>query len=227
MPHPTQPEPPQPGWRRLGNRVEGRVLAIGLALALASTGALTATWTLNPDLARLIGAVVVSNIMFGFAAGLSVGYAAHLSHALVIPVNMLVETVVVLLFYPLFVLGWNRASATGPLQRLVQRTVRMAERHQERIRRYGLPGLLLFVMVPFWMTGPVVGCAIGHMLGFRARTNLTVVLTGSYLATFGFALLLKGLEDRLAQVGAWAPLLLVAIIIGVAVAGHFLRPPEK
>ena len=47
------------------------------------------------------------NLLIGPGAGMSFGYASGMSHLQVVPLNMLVETLHVLVFYPLFVLSWR------------------------------------------------------------------------------------------------------------------------
>jgi hypothetical protein len=42
------------------------------------------------------------NLVIGRAAGLSFGYASGFGHAQVVPLNMLVETIQVLIVYPMF-----------------------------------------------------------------------------------------------------------------------------
>ena len=79
-------------------------------------------------------------------------------------------------------------------------------------------GLLAFVCLPFWMTGPVVGCAIGFLLGLRTWVNLTVVLAGTYLAIGGWALLLRELHARVAEYSVFGPMVLMALIVLIAVA---------
>lgn len=145
------------------------------------------------------------------------------SHGVVVPFNMLVETVLVLLFYPLFVFSWRRLVEVRGLSKIISRTTRAAEANRETIQKYGVIGLLVFVWFPFWMTGPVVGCAIGFLLGLRTWLNLTVVLAGTYLAIGGWALLLRVLHARVAEFSVFGPMALVALIVLIGVAGHLMQ----
>ncbi|MBT8129950.1 MAG: small multi-drug export protein, partial [Gammaproteobacteria bacterium] len=91
------------------------------------------------------------------------------------------------------------------------------------VRRYGIIGLLAFVWLPFWMTGPVVGCAIGYLLGMSPWLTIVVVLTGTYIAMGGWAFLMFDLHNRAAEFGSWAPLLLIGLIILIVLAGYWLK----
>ncbi len=154
---------------------------------------------------------------------MSFGYAVNLSHGVVVPVNMLIETILVLLFYPLFVFSWRHLVEIPGLSKIIKRTSRVAEAKRETIRKYGMIGLLAFVFLPFWMTGPVVGCAIGFLLGLQTWVTLTVVLAGTYLAIGGWALLLRELHVRVAEYSVFGPMVLTALIVLIAVAGYLLH----
>ena len=210
-------------WIRLLHSEEGRVLAIGLVLSLLCLSGFALSWLWSPPLSQLLVAMTATNILFGRAAALSFGYAVNLSHGVVVPVNMLIETILVLLFYPLFVFSWRHLVEIRGLSKIIKHTTRAAEANRETIRKYGMIGLLTFVCLPFWMTGPVVGCAIGFLLGLRTWVNLTVVLVGTYLAIGGWALLLRELHARVAQYSVFGPMVLTALIVLIAVAAYLLH----
>jgi len=158
---------------------------------------------------------------------MSIGYAGGYGHALVIPVNMWVETVLVLLFYPVFVLSMRKLVVFPKLKRILESTQQAAEHHQDRVRRYGIVGLFVFVWFPFWMTGPVVGSAIGYLLGFPAWLTLSVVLASTYIAMGGWAYLLFDLYTRASALGPLAPLVIIGLILIMIFAGYRLNRRGK
>ena len=81
-------------------------------------------------------------------AGSSVGYAAGFGHLLVVPLNMFIESVLVLIFYPLFVLSWRNLVVSKRLGSYMKRIRRRAERHEALINRFGIIGLFAFVWLP-------------------------------------------------------------------------------
>lgn len=199
---------------------EGRVLLAGLLLTV--TGlllmALVATW--SPRISRMIGALAFSNIIFGRAVSMSIGYAAGYGHSLVLSVNMVTETILVLLFYPVFVFSVKKLVVFSWSRKLLEHTNTAAIRHKDKVRKYGVIGLFTFVWFPFWMTGPVVGSAIGYLIRFPAWLTLTAVLAGTYIAMVAWALFLFDLQKRMAVFGGWAPALLVGIIIAIVALGY-------
>jgi uncharacterized membrane protein len=222
-----QEKPPRPVWRQLFRTTEGHILLLGITVALAGlvVMGLVAFW--SPQASRMIGAMTFFNIVFGRIVSMSIGYAGGFGHALVIPVNMWVETVLVLLFYPVFVFSMRKLVVFPKLKRFLGRTRAAAERHHDKVRRYGIAGLFIFVWFPFWMTGPVVGSAIGYLLGFPAWLTVSVVLTGTYVAMGGWAYIMFGVHSHAAMIGPWAPALLVAVIILFVVAGYWLNRRGK
>jgi len=224
----TAPEhPPRPAWRQLFKTTEGRILLLGIATAFVGliVMGLVAFW--SPQSSRMIGAMTFSNIVFGRAVSMSIGYAGGYGHAIVISVNIWVETVLVLLFYPVFVFSMRKLVEFPSLKRFLERTREAAEHHRDKVRRYGIIGLFAFVWFPFWMTGPVVGSAIGYLLGFPTWLTISVVLAGTYIAMGGWAYLLFGLQTRAAVFGPWAPVMIVGLIILMIVAGYWLNRHEK
>ena len=224
----TSPEQqPRPAWRKLFKTTEGRILLIGIAIALIGlvVMGLFAFW--SPQTSQMIGAMTFSNIVFGRAVSMSIGYAGGYGHIIVVAVNIWVETVLVLLFYPVFVFSMRKLVVFPSLKRFLERTHEAAERHREKVRRYGIIGLFIFVWFPFWMTGPVVGSAIGFLLGFPALLTISVVLIGTYIAMAGWAFLLYGLHTRAAVFGPWAPALIVVLLVLIVLAGYWLNRRGK
>lgn len=225
--HPAVPHLSRPAWRQLFLTTEGLILLLGIIIALAGifVMGLVAIW--SPQTSSMMGAMSFTNIVFGTIVSMSIGYSAGLGHTVVILVNMWVETVMVLLFYPVFVFSMRKLVTFPRLGRLLENTQAAAERHHETVRRYGVVGLFLFVWFPFWMTGPLVGCVIGYLLAFPAWLTLIVVLAGTFVAMVGWAYLLFDLYTRAAVLAPWAPVLIIGLVILFILAGYLLNRRGK
>ena len=224
---PAVERPPRPAWRKLFRTTEGRILLLGIAIALAGLIGMGVVAFWSPQTSEMMGAMSFTNLILGTVVAMSIGYTSGYGHALVIPVNMWVETVVVLLFYPVFVLSMRKLVEFPRLKRFLERTQGAAERHHDKVRRYGIAGLFIFVWFPFWMTGPVVGSVIGYLLGFPAWLTLSVVLAGTFMTMVCWAYLLFGLYTRAADFGPWAPVLIVGLIILIILAVYWLNRRGK
>jgi uncharacterized membrane protein len=218
---PNRERSPRPAWRQLFKTTEGRILLLGIAVALVGFAVMGVVAFGSPQTVHMIGVMSFTNIVFGRAVSMSIGYAGGYDHALVVSTNMWVETVLVLFFYPLFVFSTRKLVVFPSMKRLLDRTQAAAEHHHDRVRRYGIVGLLVFVWFPFWMTGPAVGAAIGYLLAFPARLTLSVVLIGTYIAMLGWAWLLFGLYTRAAVFGPWVPALIVGAFIVIALVSYW------
>lgn len=133
----------------------------------------------------------------------------------------------VLLFYPVFVFSMRKLVEFPRLGYFLQRIQAAAERHHVMVRRYGIVGLFAFVAIPFWMTGPLVGSAIGYLLGFPAWLTLSIVIAGNFVTITGWAYLLFGLYNRAAVFGPWAPVLIIGLIILFILASYRLNRRRK
>jgi uncharacterized membrane protein len=232
---PQVPEEPQQAAPELNserrNRVkrtlltssEGRLLLAGVAFAFAYTLWLGVQLLFSPEQSQVLIGMTATGVMFGRAAGLAFGYSLGLGHSTVIPICMVIETILVLIFYPLFVFSWRHLLVVKWLKKTLERIHNAAEVHKEKIQRYGIVGLFIFVWFPFWMTGPVVGCVIGFLLGLRVWLNMTIVLAGTYVAIFGWAFFLSQFHDRVASYSSYAAMVLMALLVIIIIMGHLLH----
>lgn len=218
----TDPAPESPPFSLIAS-TEGRILFAGLTLAVLLVLAFGIGWHLFPDSILVYAAMTGLNLIIGRAAGMSLGYASGLGHAQVVPVNMLVESIQVMVVYPLFALSWRKLIMFRPLQHYAARMYLTAESHGGLVRKFGIAGLFVFVFVPFWMTGPVVGSIIGFLIGLRPWVNLVVVLVSTYVAIGIWALLLNELSAWAATFNRLAPYALVLAIVLIIVAANFLN----
>lgn len=222
LPEPQEETTASPKSMHLLRSADGQILLLGCALTLGYL--LWLGWyALNdaPHFRDLLG-MTTTHIFFGRAAGLSLGYTLGLHHGLVIVVNAVIETIMVMLLYPLFVFSWSHLVSLPFLQGLMGRTHQAAEANQSVIRRFGLIGLFVFVWLPFWMTGPVVGCVIGFLIHLHPWLNVSIVLGGTYIAIISWAFLLREVYERLEAYNAYAPVGVVLVIMVLVMLRHLL-----
>ena len=206
----------------LFSSTEGRLLGVGLALTGLMLLAFGIGWHLFPDSVLPYAIMTGLNLIIGREAGMSFGYANGFDHAHVVPLNILIETIQVLVIYPLFVLSTRQLIKLRTLQPFITRIHRAAESRGGMVRKFGIAGLFVFVFAPFWMTGPVVGAIIGFLIGLRPWVNLAVVLASTYVAIGVWALLLNELNVWAATVNQFAPYALFLAIVLIAAAMHLL-----
>ncbi|MBN2592064.1 MAG: small multi-drug export protein [Sedimentisphaerales bacterium] len=201
---------------------EGCFLLIGIALALIYTFWLGIKLLISPDESQVLIGITATELMFGRAAAMAFGYSMGLGHKTVIPICMIIETILVLVVYPLFVFSWRHLLVVKWLKNILERIKKSAETHKDKVQKYGVIGLFAFVWFPFWMTGPVVGSVIGFLLGLRIWLNLPVVLTGTYVAIVGWAFVLRQFHKQIASYSSYAAMVLMALLVFVIIIVHLL-----
>jgi uncharacterized membrane protein len=201
---------------------EGRMLGFGLALTGLMLLAFGVGWHLYPDSILPYAIMTGLNLIIGREAGMSFGYASGFGHAQVVPLNILVETIQVLVIYPLFVQSTRHLIKLRTLEPFITRIHHAAESGGGVVRKFGIAGLFVFVFAPFWMTGPVVGAIIGFLIGLRPWVNLAVVLVSTYVAIGVWALLLNELNVWASTVNQFAPYALFLAIVLIAAAVQWL-----
>ncbi|MBN1972166.1 MAG: small multi-drug export protein [Sedimentisphaerales bacterium] len=214
--------PQNPSKITLLTTTEGGIFIAGIVIALLYTIWLGAKFLFNPDKAQMLAAITAFEILFGRAAGMALGYSLQFGHRTVIPICIVLETVLVLIFYPLFVFSWRHLVVIKSLKNFFDRIQKAAVTHQDKVRKYGIIGLFAFVWFPFWMTGPMVGCVIGFLMALPAWLNLSVVLSGTYIAIFCWAFVLHAFHQKVAEDSPFAAMILMLIIVLVVILGVFL-----
>jgi len=178
---------------------EGKILLFGLVLLGVYIVFLLFTFLFYPDYFQALLSITITNIFFGRMAGLSIGVASQMDISFLVALNFTIETIMVLILYPLFVLSWNKLELISyqPLNDFFNKSKKTATTYQPMIQKYGIFGLILFVLTPFAMTGPVVGSFVGYLIGFRHWVTLFVVLLSTFIAILLWVYLIKNFEKIL------------------------------
>lgn len=195
---------------------EGQILLLGLLLLGGYFILLLLCAIFYSNYFQQLLSITVTNVIFGRMAGLSIGVASQMDTTFLVFFNFFIESIMVIILYPLFVFSWNKLDFVSypPLNRYLERSKKNAHKYQPLIQRYGVIGLILFVLTPFAMTGPVVGSFVGFLIGFRHRVTLAVVLSSTFIAIILWIYLIKNFEEQLV---AYSDMLMTGLFIAIAV----------
>ena len=196
---------------------EGKILVAGILLFLFFLMIIAVTYLFAVNEANDLVAMSFVNFFFGRAAGISYGYTAEFSDRVIILMNMMIEFIMVMITYPLFVFSWNKSLNIKYLRHFFISVKRQRLKYKSYFEKYGKYGLFLFVWFPFWMTGPVIGAIIGFLIGIKHYTTMFVVLSGTSLAIVIWTYFLKELIVLLNQLSANAPYILLGLFVVIAV----------
>lgn len=179
--------------------IEVRILSIGLLLsALTGLYFLFLLFT-DPGLYNVMSSTAVVHLMGGRALGIARCLAAGISIFYTILYNFYLEIVIVLVAYGVIVLIMRNVIQPKIFHSAVRQAELTAQREKTKVKRYGAIGLFLFVMFPFFMTGPVVGAIIGYLLNYRAINNFLIVFSGTLTSIIIYALVGNGVIDFISQ----------------------------
>lgn len=197
---------------------EGQILLLGLMLLGGYFILVLLCALFYADYFQQLLSITITNVIFGRMAGLSIGVASQMDMTFLVLFNFFIESIMVLILYPLFVFSWKKLEfvSYAPLSRYLERSKQNAHKYQPLIQRYGIIGLILFVLTPFAMTGPVVGSFVGFLIGFRHRVTLTIVLLSTFIAIIIWIYLIKNFEEELV---AYSDMLMIGLFIAIAVLG--------
>lgn len=159
--------------------IEVRILSLGLSLALLAGLYLSILLFVNPGLYRVLSSTAIVHIMGGRALGVATCLSANISPFNTILYNFFLEVVIVLIAYGIVVLIMRNVIQPKLLHSTVRQAELTAQKQKTNIKKYGAIGLFLFVMFPFFMTGPVMGAIIGYLLHYRAINNFLIVFSGT------------------------------------------------
>lgn len=169
------------------NMIEVKILLLGLVLA-----ALTGIYFLyllyaDPGLYKVLFSTAIVHIMGGRALGIVTCLSAGISLFYTISYNFFLEVVIVLIAYGIVVLVMRNIIQPKLFDSAVRQAELTAQSQKTKIKKYGSIGLFLFVMFPFFMTGPVIGAIIGYLLNYKAINNFLIVFSGTLVSIMIYA----------------------------------------
>ncbi|MCD4779011.1 MAG: small multi-drug export protein [Candidatus Omnitrophica bacterium] len=204
-------------------RHERNILLTGLGVLLFYSLWVCVKYFLNPEEGFLIASFSVTRLLIGNPAGVFWGYAIGFNQGLIVIVNMIIDTIVVFILYPLLVLTFKQFLDIPMLKPFKRRFFKNAEIHLKTIKRYGALGLFLFVLFPLWGTGPVAGSIIGFLMKLRPWINMSIVLSATYFSTVIYSIVFKPLHGFIWAFDPKAPMFLILVLLIIIISIKIVR----
>jgi uncharacterized membrane protein len=160
------------------------IYASGIALLAAWAVTITTWGILRPD-PYADGWRLVAELAFvGRAVNIADGTQAGFSNLYLWIQSGIQDIAFLLILYPLAVAAFEHGMEGTFLGNRIARVRRTAERHRPTLEPFGAVGLFVFVFVPFWSTGALIGSVVGYLTGLRTATVLVICASG-HLASVG------------------------------------------
>lgn len=195
---------------------EGLIFLLALLITLSLLAFIITYYFIDTSFANKVTGIIFTNLFIGRVPALSFGYAAELSHFWVISINVITEMMLVTYLYSLFVFSYKGILKVKTLENFFKKVEEKKELHKEKFEKYGKLGLFVFVFIPFWMTGPIVGSIIGFLIGMKHFTVIFTVLLATIISMTLWGLFLQEIIDFLVAFDTrliWVGLILIAITL--------------
>jgi uncharacterized membrane protein len=179
--------------------IEVKILFTGLTLSFLTCLYLVYLLITDPSLYGVLSSTAIVHIMGGRALGVAACLSADISLPYTILYNFFLEAVIVLIAYGIVVLIMRNIIQPKLFRSAVRQAELAAQDQRTNIKKYGAAGLFVFVMLPFFMTGPVIGSIIGYLLNYRAINNFLIVFSGTLSSIVIYAMIGNSIVDRINQ----------------------------
>ncbi len=163
----------------------------GIALLVLWIFVITILSLFNNSSAPKLFTMILTHLLSGRAGGISVGLELELPQWLIILNATLIDIIVVLILYPLFIFSYNHTVTKGIFSSIIKKSAVAAETNREKVGKFGVLGLLLFVWFPLHMTGPLAGSILGFLLGMTPLKTISIVISGTFLAVVSWLLIFR------------------------------------
>ncbi|MBU0994713.1 MAG: small multi-drug export protein [Proteobacteria bacterium] len=199
--------------------IEVKILLIGIILTVLAALYLGYLFFADFHLYSILSLTAVIHIMGGRALGIAKCLSAGISPFVTISYNFFLEIVIVLITYGMFVLIMRNVIQPKLFKSAVRQAELTAQSQKTRIKKYGTIGLFLFVMFPFFMTGPVIGAIIGYLLNYRAINTFLIVFSGTLSSIIIYTFLGNSAISYINQfvdielIKKWATIISVVLIV--------------
>lgn len=199
-----------------------RLLRVGVVLLVLWLGAYTALAVGWPDPYAQAWQLVVGQFIAGQPFAASLGQHLGFAGWFVVAQGVAQGVVVLMLLFPLLLLGEERSRQLRFLAKPVARVRRLADRFHARLGRYGTVALLVFLVFPLWNTGPGALSVAGALLGLSTPVLLLTLVLGNTVCLTLWVVAFDTLEALLVATGMEQlplPMPVLVLIVVVVVAG--------
>ena len=171
------------------NMIEVKILLLGLVLTILTGFYFLYLLFTDPGLYKVLSSTAIIHLLGGRGLGIVTCLSAGISLFYTISYNFFLEVVIVLIAYGTVVLVMRNIIQPKLFDSAVRQAELTAQNQKTKIKKYGSIGLFLFVMFPFFMTGPVIGAIIGYLLNYKAINNFLIVFSGTLASIIIYALI--------------------------------------
>ena len=205
---------------------ESGVFAVGSLMLIAWFLAIAVLWHLGQPWDQWV-IMGFTELILGRGVAIAKAVEMGMPPGLVIFLATYVDAVTVFLFYPVLILACRNLVEGRPVDPRMKGIIESAEKNVTRFAKYKIAGIFLFVWLPFFMTGVVVGAVLGYLLGLKTWTNMATVVGGTLTAAVCWLYTYDYLYGRLTQIHSQIPALFTAALIAALIVRRLWTETRK
>ena len=199
---------------------ESGVFAVGSLMLIAWFLAIAVLWHLGQPWDQWV-IMGFTELLLGRGVAIAKAVEMGMHPGWVVFLATYVDAVTVFLCYPVLILAARNLVAGRPVDPRMKGLIESAEKNVGRFAKYKIAGIFLFVWLPFFMTGVVVGAVLGYLLGLKTWPTMATVVAGTATAAACWLYTYDYLYGWLAQIHSQIPAVFTAVLIA-ALVGHRL-----
>ncbi len=200
----------------LGHLTLGSIVALGIVMFLWKGDPYDQTWQ-----------IFLLTTFFGRAASVGAGLSMDFSPVFLFYVTTATDILLVLYIFPVFAVGYRHLAQVRYIGGYLENLHGIALNYKDRVAKYGVMGLMIFVIFPFWSTGPLVASIIGYLIGMPALTTLFSVSAANVVAVAAWVWFYDWLQDWNAGVAMALLVIIFALAFGGIAAGRIRRAKKE
>ncbi len=166
-----------------------------------------------------VGKLIVAHIVGGRAGNATIGLNSGFDPWFILFQSCMQDFIIMFYAFPIFATGLAAAEKWPLIGPALTRIHALAERYKSRLAPYGVLGLMLFVLFPFWSTGPLVGVVVGYLLGLRVLWSFSAVIVGNVIAVALWIFAFDFVNGKLLAIDENLPWIVAAAIIVASILG--------
>jgi uncharacterized membrane protein len=201
-------------------RIEGKFFIAGLCMLLGALIYLVAIFSRDAVLGNKILGMVATEVLAGRSTGLPLGLQQGVPVFEAVVYSILQDLIILYLLAPLVTVFYHRVNKDKFPGWMLERTRMQAE--QSKKSRFFSPkfkyaAVLLFIWMPFYMTGTFIGFIVAVLLGIPVKKALFLASFATGFGAVSWAFAFSWILGVLEKTGEFLPALIIGSILGIIV----------
>lgn len=158
--------------------------------------------------------LIAAHFAFGRMGNAAIGGEVGFPKLILVYQCFVQDLIIMCYLYPLFVKGYTKVGRIPLIGHYLEDAHKAAVEHKHKIAPFGILGLLFFVMLPIWSTGPLVGVFVGYLIGMGTLLTFSTVIIADLVMTFAYVYAFTFIQDKSPTLSRGILYAVIAIAVG-------------